>query len=192
MQVKGDHGELGSFPQDHVGLLRGQPWVPLIRILKVEDLEDWGSRKRGIFYAKSWAFVHYLNFGLEGRGRGQKQLSRYFQRIADGASHERAVRKAFGASHGSLDRKLQRYVRGERFGAVAIRFGHSEAVEAHELRPLARDEVVTRLGWLLISLGRAKPAQRFFERAIAANPSNARAHAEATRAEAQQLAGTAP
>jgi tetratricopeptide (TPR) repeat protein len=81
------------------------------------------------------------------------------------------------AGSSSLDSKLQRYVRGERFGAVALRFGNSEAVEAPELRPLARDEVVTRLGWLLISLDRAKPAQRFFERAIAANPRDARAHA---------------
>ncbi|MBW1685603.1 MAG: hypothetical protein JRS35_11170, partial [Deltaproteobacteria bacterium] len=177
VQVKGDHGELGSFRRDHVGLLRDQPWVPLIRILRVEDLEGWGERKRAVFYAESWAFVHYLNFGLEGRGQGQKQLSRYFQRVADGASHERAVREAFGVSPGALDRKLQRYVRGERFGAVALRFGHSEALEAPELRPLARDEVVTRLGWLLISLGRAKPAQRYFEMAIAANPHNARAHA---------------
>jgi tetratricopeptide (TPR) repeat protein len=144
VKVEGDHGELGSFRRDHVGLLRDQPWVPLIRILKVEDLEGWESRKRAVFYAESWAFVHYLNFGLEGRGRGQKQLSRYFRRIADGASHERAVRMAFGVSPGALDRKLQRYVRGERFGAVALRFGHSEALEAPELRPLARDEVVTR------------------------------------------------
>jgi tetratricopeptide (TPR) repeat protein len=177
VRVEEGRGELGSFRRDHVRLLRGQPWVPLIRILKAQDLEGWGERKRAVFHAESWAFVHYLNFGLEGRGRGQKQLSRYFRLIADGASHERAVREGFGASPGSLDRKLQRYVRGERFDAVALRFGHSEAVEASELRPLARDEVVTRLGWLLISLGRAKPAQRYFERAIGANPSNARAHA---------------
>jgi tetratricopeptide (TPR) repeat protein len=177
VRVSGDHGELGGVRRDHVRLLRDQPWVPLIRILRAEDLEGWEERKRAIFYAESWALVHYLNFGLEGRGRGQKQLSRYFRLIADGASQERAVREGFGASPGSLDRRLQRYVRDERFGAAALRFGHSEALEAQELRPLAQDEVVTRLGWLLISLGRAKPAQRYFEMAIAANPQNARAHA---------------
>jgi tetratricopeptide (TPR) repeat protein len=177
VEVKGNHGELGGVRQDHLRLLRGQPWVPLIRILRAEELEGWGNRKRAIFCAESWAFVHYLNFGLEKPGQGQAQLGRYFRSLADGAPHERAVEKAFGMSSSSLDRRLQDYVRGERFGAVAIRFEHSEAVEAAEPRPLARDEVVTRLGWLLISLGRAKPAQRFFERAIAANPNNARAHA---------------
>ncbi len=175
--VRGDHGALGGLRRDHVRLLRDQPWLPLIRILKVEELEGWGSRKRAIFYAESWAFVHYLNFGLEKPGQGQAQLNRYFRRVASGTPRERAVREAFGVAPSSLDRRLQRYVRGERFGAVAIRFEHSEAVQAAEPRPLARDEVVTRLGWLLISLGRAKPAQRYFEMAIAANPSNARAHA---------------
>jgi len=154
VRVSGDHGELGGFRRDHVRLLRDQPWVPLIRILRVRDLEGWESRKRAIFYAESWAFVHYLNFGLEKPGQGQAQLNRYFRRVASGTSHERAVREAFGVGPSSLDRRLQR-----------------------ELRPLAQDEVVTRLGWLLISLGRAKPAQRYFEMAIAANPHNARAHA---------------
>jgi len=177
VRVSGDHGELGGFRQDHVRLLRDQPWVPLIRILRVRDLEGWESRKRAIFYAESWAFVHYLNFGLEKPGRGQAQLNRYFRLVASGTSHERAVREAFGVGPSSLDRRLQRYVRGERFGAVVIRFEQSEDLEAPEPRPLAQDEVVTRLGWLLISLGRAKPAQRYFEMAIAANPRNARAHA---------------
>jgi tetratricopeptide (TPR) repeat protein len=177
VEVRGDHGALGGFRQDHVKQLRDQPWVPLIRILGVEDLEGWGSRKRAIFYAESWAFVHYLNFGLEKPGQGQARLGRYFRSVANGASHERAIRKAFGVSPRSLDRRLQRYVREERFGAAAIRFEHPEAVEAAEPRPLSRDEVVTRLGWLLISLERAKPAQRYLEMAIAANPHNARAHA---------------
>jgi tetratricopeptide (TPR) repeat protein len=177
VEVKGTHGELGRLREDHVRLLRGQPWVPLIRILRVEDLEGWGSRKRGVFYAESWALVHFLNFGLERRGQGQAQLSRYFRHVARGASHERAVRKAFGVSHGSLDRELKRYVKSERFDAVSVRFGPSEALAAPELRALGQADVETRLGWLLISLGRAKPAQRYFERAIAADPRNARAHA---------------
>ena len=84
VEVKDDHGELGRLREDHVRLLRGQPWVPLIRILRVEDLEGWGSRKRAIFYAESWALVHYLNFGLKGRGQGQAQLSRYFRLVAEG------------------------------------------------------------------------------------------------------------
>jgi tetratricopeptide (TPR) repeat protein len=175
--AKGDQAELGSFRRDHVRMLRDQSWVPLIRILRVEDLEGWGTRRRGVFYAQSWAFVHYLNFGLDKPGRGQAQLNRYFRRLAAGRSHEDAVRQAFGVGPRSLDRKLQRYVRSERFGAVVVRFENSREVAAPETRPLARGDVVTRLGWLLISLDRAKPAQRYFEMAIREDPNNARAHA---------------
>jgi tetratricopeptide (TPR) repeat protein len=177
LEVKGDRVELGRFREDHVRLLRDQPWVPLIRILEATSLEEWGKRKQRVFRAESWAFVHYLNFELEEPGRGREQLSRYLRSLADGAEHERAVREAFGVDSGDLDRALQRFVRSDRFGSVAVRIGDPEPAGPPELKPLAQDEVVTRLGWLSISLGRVKQAQRYFEMAVAANPRNARAHA---------------
>jgi len=177
LAVKGDRVELGRFREDHVRLLRDQPWVPLIRILQATSLEEWGKRKRRVFQAESWAFVHYLNFGLEEPGRGREQLSRYLRSVADGAGHEQAIREAFGVDSSGLDRALQRSVRSDRFRSVSVRIGNPEAAEAPEMQPLAKDEVVTRLGGLSIALGRAEQAQRYFERAVAANPNNARAHA---------------
>jgi len=177
VEVKDGHVDLGRLRQDHVTLLRDQPWIPLIRILRARDLEDWGKRKRSIFQAESWAFVHYLNFRRGETGQGQAQLGRYFERIAEGVSHERAVEQAFGVSSSDLDGELRRYVRSARFTSVAFRLRHSEAVDTSEMRPLARDEVLTHLGWLSISLARAKQAQRYFERAVGDNPGNARAHA---------------
>jgi tetratricopeptide (TPR) repeat protein len=177
VEVKDGHVDLGRFREDHVNLLRDQPWVPLIRILQTQDLEDWGPRRRQVFDAESWAFVHYLNFARGERGRGQEQLARYFRRIAEGASHERAVEQAFGVGSSGLDRELHRFVRGDRFDSVAFRLRSSEPPGASGMRPLARDEVLTRLGWLSISLARAKQARRYFEQAVAAEPRNARAHA---------------
>jgi tetratricopeptide (TPR) repeat protein len=177
LEVKGDRVELGRFREDHVRLLRDQPWVPLIRILQATSLEEWGKRKRRVFQAESWAFVHYLNFGLEEPGRGQAQLGRYLRSIADGAGHEQAIREAFGVGSSDLDRELQRFVRSDRFHSVAVRIGNPEAAEAPQMKPLAQEDVVTRLGWLSISLGRAKQAQRYFEMAVAADPRNASAHA---------------
>jgi tetratricopeptide (TPR) repeat protein len=177
VEVKDGHVDLGRFRTDHVTLLRDQPWIPLIRILRTGDLEDWGRRKRRIFQAESWAFVHYLNFGRGESGRGQAQLGRYFRRIADGVSHERAVEQAFGVSSSDLDRELQHFVRSKRFASVVFRLQHSEPAEAPETRPLERDEVLTHLGWLSLSLARAKQAQRYFERAVGDDPENARAHA---------------
>jgi tetratricopeptide (TPR) repeat protein len=177
LAVKGDRVELGRFREDHVRLLRDQPWIPLIRILEATSLEDWGKRKRRVFRAESWVFVHYLNFGLEEPGRGQEQLGRYLRSVADGAGHEQAVRDAFGVDSSKLDRALQRFVRSDRFGSVAIGIGYPEAAEAPEMKSLAQDDAITRLGRLSISLGRAEQAQRYFEMAVAANSHNARAHA---------------
>jgi tetratricopeptide (TPR) repeat protein len=175
--VKGDHQDLGRLNEDHVRHLREQTWVPILRILRAEDLEGWGERKRRIFRAESWLFVHYLNFGIKKPGAGQAQLADYFRLVAEGISREKAVQKAFGMSSGALDRKLQRYLRSERFDSVAIRLGDAEGTGPLQPRPLARDEVLSELGWLSISLGRGDQAQRYFEMAVAANPRNARAHA---------------
>jgi tetratricopeptide (TPR) repeat protein len=174
---KGDHVELGRIREDHVRFLRGQTWMPLIRVLRAEDLEGWGSRERQTFSAESWALVHYLNLGLEGSGRGPAELGGYLRRVAGGVPHERALREAFGVGSTDLDRTLRRYVRGDRFDSVELRFGHDEGVGTPQTRPLARDEVVTRLGWLSISLQRGERAQRYFETAVSSDPSNARAHA---------------
>jgi tetratricopeptide (TPR) repeat protein len=175
--VNGDRVDLGRLRDEHVRLLRDQPWVPMIRILRATSLEEWGPRKRKLFQAEAWAFVHYLNFGLEEPGRGQAQLRRYLSEIANGEGIERAVRKAFGVDSSDLDRALQRFIRSDRFGSVALRIGNREPAGAPSLTPLARDQVVDRLGWLSISLGRAEQAKRYFDRAVAANPDNSRAHA---------------
>lgn len=177
IEVRGDQVELGQFRLDHMRRLRDQPWVPLLRVLEANDLEGWGDERRLVFRAESWGFVHYLNFGPGGGQRGSAQLGRYFQRIAAGDSHEQAVRQGFGTSVGKLDRKLRGYLKRDRLDSAAVRFGSGQAADTAEPKPLARDEVLERLGWLSISLGRAKQAQRYFEKAVAANPQRSRAHA---------------
>jgi tetratricopeptide (TPR) repeat protein len=176
--------DLGRFRSEQVKLLRDQPWIPLIRILRSEDLEDWGPRRRAVFYAESWAFVHYLNFGRGRPGQGQAQLGRYFKSLEESVPHEQAVERAFGVGSSDLDRELQDFVRSDRFASVAFRLQPAESSDASESRPLTRAEVLSHLGWLSISLARADQAQRYFERAVADDPQNARAHAGLGEADA--------
>jgi tetratricopeptide (TPR) repeat protein len=173
VEVDGDRVELGRLREDHVRLLRGEHWVPLLRILETRDLEGWADRKRSLFTAESWAFVHYLNFGAAIAER-RSGLASYLERIAAGAAPEDALRETFGMGSADLDRSLQRYVRGQSFGSAEVR---PATIAVPEPRPLAPDEAMSRLGWLSITLRKPEQARRWFEKAVAANPRNARAHA---------------
>ncbi len=172
--ARGEAVEVGRLREDHVELLRGEHAVPMDKLLRTADLESFGERRRAVFDAQSWLFVHYLNFGVD-RNRGQGQLGRYLDLVGDGVGIENAVEEAFGSSVDGLDRRMQRYVRQERFDSAALRLPAD--FEIGEPRPVSRDAVTTRLGWLSLSLGRTDQAERHFAMALLENPQNARAHA---------------
>jgi len=180
--IHDDAIEVGRFPATQVQVLRGESWAPLARVLAAQELESWGARRRPVFVAEAWAFLHYLNFGLEG-AQGRSGLATYLKRTAEGAGAEAAVAEGFGRSTEDLDAELQHYVRAERFRSVALRPSETDAVAA---TPLAPAEAMTRLGFLQLELGHPERAERWLRKALARNPRLARARAGLGVAEGQQ------
>lgn len=181
VDVRRDHVDLGQFRADYLERLRTEPWIPMLRILRAQDLEDWGQRTRPLFYAQSWAFVHYLFLGQKEHDRGRAQLQRYFKEIEIGSSYEQAIERAFGRSSQSLDKVLHEYVRSERFDAIGVRFpSHEDRLV--ELRKLPSHAAFTQLGWLALAIDREQEARRWFERAAKLEPDDARAQAGLGRA----------
>jgi tetratricopeptide (TPR) repeat protein len=170
--IRDDRIELGKFRADHVRALGGQTWVPLARLLEASDLETWGDRK-GFFPAQAWLFIHYLNFGMPG-SEGRTALATYLERSAAGAPPAEAVRRAFGVGIEQLDAEVQDYAGRERFDAAVVR---AAPFAPGEIRVLGEAEVRTRLGGLSLALRKPEQAKRWFEKAVAANRLDARAHA---------------
>jgi tetratricopeptide (TPR) repeat protein len=177
VDVRDDHVDFGQLRNDYVHLLRSETWIPIIRILRTQNLEDWGDRRRPLFAAESWALVHWLYFGQKTAGRGRKQLDRYFKALEEGYSYKEAVDDAFGLTVIGLDRAVHKYVRSDRFTAQGLRFGDLRTPGSHELQPMRRHTAFTLLGWVLIELERPDRAQEWFERALERDPNSARAHA---------------
>jgi hypothetical protein len=70
-------------------------------------------------YPQSWALVHYLYFGRQGKPKGPRQVARYLRLVAKGSSVADAVQDAFGVDVDTLDEELQAYVeKGHYPGAV--------------------------------------------------------------------------
>src|SRR5262249_39306255 len=74
--------DLGRPIDHHVVLLQQKPLIPLDTLLAVDQRSPYYSEesKQGIFYAQSWALMHYLMAGNGGARR--LQLSQYLAAVA--------------------------------------------------------------------------------------------------------------
>ena len=82
--------EVGRVPAEHLRSLRDGRWIPLAEILDVPPGQyDKDPRKVAMFYAQSWALVHYL---LLGRGNGTSLRFSPSTDLGDPAELDQALR----------------------------------------------------------------------------------------------------
>jgi hypothetical protein len=106
--------EMGLEKPAHTDLLRRFHMMPLGHLFAVsQNSPDYNEGTRqGVFYAESWAFVHFLVCGKDSATYLPK-LRRFDELIAasDGVI-DRSFREAFGMDYGEMERKLADYLRG--------------------------------------------------------------------------------
>lgn len=167
---------LGSPSKENLQLLQASPsLLPLSQLIAVDHdspMYNEGDRRR-LFYAQSWALVHYLTFGSQAR-RGQ--LKTYLSLVMQGEPAPAAFSKAFGADTGALERELQRYVRNGQFQALRVTLP-----PLVDTATLLRGEVISEseaagyLGDMMARLNRTDDARGYLQSTLAASPSAARA-----------------
>ncbi|MET0623664.1 MAG: tetratricopeptide repeat protein, partial [Pyrinomonadaceae bacterium] len=162
---------LGEPPAQRVRELRvRRELIPLATLFAVDQSSPYYSEagKRGLFYAQSWALVHYLS---EVSGARREGLTRFTTLLSEGQAVGDALRGAFGASVSEIEAELAAYVRAGRFRAGVEEFARPLDFDARlSARPLAGAEVVARLGDLLLHTGRHDEAEDFLKRALELDP----------------------
>lgn len=166
---------LGKPASSRVQTLRTRPLLPLKMLLKVDSNSPYYKEqdKRAIFYAQSWALIHYL---LSGSRR--TQLSTYLQLLAKGREIEDAFRQAFQTDFAALETELRAYIDFNRYPPQTITF--DQRLEFDTLTrstSLTESEAQFYLGDLLLHTNRLDAAAVYLQRAIALDPSLATAHA---------------
>jgi tetratricopeptide (TPR) repeat protein len=130
---------------------------------------------RSIFYAQSWALVHYLLLGQNGARAAQ--FARFLALLQDGTAADAAFGQAFGAAPDEIHKEVRQYLRRPTLPAQSIEFADRLTVEeVGEARPLTPAEVDARLGDLLFRIGRKEEARRALERAAGAEAAPALAY----------------
>jgi tetratricopeptide (TPR) repeat protein len=168
---------IGAVPPEHIAILRQLPFMPLDQLMAVDHASpvyNEGNR-RGLFYAESWAVVHYLTLGTRAR---DGQLARYLTLLASDTPHADAFQQAFQTDPRTLEREVREYVRLFAFPAVDLTLGDSNKDDRTGGRPeRVQDwEAQGYLGDLLAHMSdRADDARTYLERLTEAHPDSARA-----------------
>ena len=162
---------VGALIPNHLRTLRQGKLLPLRTLFAVnQDSPEYDERnKSGMFYAESWALVHYLMLG--NNGQRVDQLGKYLQLITGNTPTEEAFKLAFQTEVESLEKELKKYIEGDTFQVQFATF-HKKLEFDKEFKssPLTDAEAEAYLGDLLLHIHELDAAEARLKQALALNP----------------------
>jgi tetratricopeptide (TPR) repeat protein len=165
----------GAGFEPHVTRLREESLLPLPKLVGIGRdslLYNEGTRT-SIFYAQSWAFVHFLLFGENSPGRAAVQ--RYLELLPVVRSADDAFLTAFGADYATLEQQLRRYITSGRYHKHVYARSTDEMARHLKVRPAAPADIELAQGSLLLGARSPEEAEPYLGRAASLAPSDARA-----------------
>jgi tetratricopeptide (TPR) repeat protein len=163
--------------RSHIYLLRERKHLPLERLLKVDyQSPEYNEQSRStVFYAQSWALIHY--FLLGDKGVHAQAFANYANLVKRDVKEEEAARQAFGDLD-ELGSALEAYVRRSAFTYVRNPIGNDAAAGPEvQSREVAEAEWDAVRGDFHLSRGRLQAARPLLERAVERAPDLAAAQA---------------
>ncbi|MCG6948679.1 MAG: DUF1570 domain-containing protein [Acidobacteria bacterium] len=167
--VSGNRVTIGLPVARHLILLRNSTLIPLQRLFAVDRMSELYNEtdRKNVFYAESWALVHYLLLGSEER---RSQVATYLESIRNGAPSDEAFAEAFSSDYETLMRELRAYIRSLRLPSIELQ-AKIDLDKSLEVRKMSRAETFHRLGELLASQHPDRPERRaYFEAALELDP----------------------
>ncbi len=166
--------EVGRLIPSHQLLLQQKGRKPVAELFQVDRASpDYNQESRSsVFYAESWALVHYLM--LDEKARSEGRLPALLKSLAEGAAEAEATRSVFGDSR-DLDRDLGKYLERRTFN-----LGLQRPVSVNDqdlgLRELAPAEACALRGDVHLQTDRPAEARAALEEALGLDAKLAAAH----------------
>jgi tetratricopeptide (TPR) repeat protein len=169
---------LGKLIPQHLDLLRTTPLLPLDKLFAVDyySLDRNKHGARGLFYAQSWALVHYLIQGNE--GKRVKDLDTFVSLLRQNVPVETAFRQAFQTDYAGMLTDFRNYLQRDSFRIQYATFEKKLEFDSEmKAAPISEAEVQAYLGDLLYHIDRHEEAKAKLELALALDPKLPMAHA---------------
>ena len=161
---------------NHVHLLRASKMLPLRTLFEVDHKSPYYNegKKQSIFYAQSWALMHYLLIGKAGK---VEKLGKFMDLMTNGMAMEPAFQQSFDVSFESMEKELRDYVKQDRYNFINGHFERKlELDTSAAATPLTEAEVQAYLGDLLWH-SRRVDSVKYLEKALELDPNQPMAHA---------------
>ena len=112
---------VGEPPPSRVRSLIGKALIPMDRFFAVTSTDEFAKSpaELELFYAQSWALVHYFFVGDQ--GARTRQIGTYLRALERGQDRSSAFTLAFGTTYDDLGKQLVKYARGPQFPVFRLK-----------------------------------------------------------------------
>ncbi|MDT7690236.1 MAG: hypothetical protein QOE46_2995 [Acidobacteriota bacterium] len=169
---------LGNLIDYHLQLLREQRLIPLKQLFAVDyySLERNKHDVRSLFYAESWALMHYLILGND--GKRLPQMGQFLALVQQNVPTDEAFSRAFQTDTAGMEKELTKYIQAHTFQGKLATFEHKLEFDSQmTAAPVTDAEAESYLGDLLLHTNRPEEAAARLEHALQLDPALALAHA---------------
>jgi tetratricopeptide (TPR) repeat protein len=164
--------DLGQPSPDNVLYLRQNRLIPLPVLFAVDRSSPYyhEENKGSIFYAESWALVHYLE--ITGRQNHQDPIGNYAKLLVQKQDPVSAATAAFG-DLGKLQRELEMYIRENSFRYFRMASPPVPDVASFQTSTVSATDADARRAEFLAHNGRTAEARTLLDAVLKADPDNA-------------------
>lgn len=162
----GKKARLGTMLQHHLWTLQ-QKMMPLADFAAVtHDSPDYNERdKNTVFYAQSWALVHYLQLGKQ--RKYAPQFAAFLDAVISGTPFAAACQTVLGITPAVLEQELRSYAAAPVLYRVEVALpARLSTIEKLEPAPVPEAETHAVLGDLLTRLDERPESRAHLERAM--------------------------
>jgi tetratricopeptide (TPR) repeat protein len=168
---------LGNPIGNHVYLLRQTKMLPLRTLFQVDQHSPYYNEreKQSVFYAESWALMHYLILGND--GKRVVPMGKFLELLSANVPMEKAFQQAFETSFENMEKELRSYISHDRYPILKGHFENKLGADtAMQAAPITEAETQAYLGDLLLHSHRTE-SEVYLQKALALDPSLAMANA---------------
>ena len=166
---------LGQANFDDIMYLRQSQLLPLATLLKVDQSSPYyhEEQKGSVFYAESWALIHYIE--MTDRQKGTNRLQDYARLLIKKEDPVIAAQQAFGDLN-QLQKSLDSYIAQGQFMMFKMNKAVTVDESAFQGRPIPTADADAIRADVLVYNGRSKDAQALIDSTLRDDPNNALAH----------------
>ncbi|MBZ5701275.1 MAG: tetratricopeptide repeat protein [Acidobacteriia bacterium] len=166
---------LGQYDEQHLLLLAQERHIPIATLLQVDHHSPYynESNRASVFYAESWALVHYLM--LEPESRREELLKKFLEAFGTTGDQMAAAGQAFGDLK-QFGKRLDGYVSQSAFRYVRMKAPAENAEKTFTVRALSPAESAALRGDFHLHMGRMREAKALLDQALELDPHLAAAH----------------